>query len=121
VGQQWGNHRATLIESLYGTMETALMAAGGKATRDLTLKHHEKILEEKVASRKGYAAGMGKHWDVFISHASEDKDSFVRPLAEALTESGLQVWFDETALKIGDSLGPKSTRVYLNRDSESLF
>lgn len=25
-----------------------------------------------------------KKWDVFISHASEDKDNFVRPLAELL-------------------------------------
>ena len=25
-------------------------------------------------------------WDAFISHASEDKDDFVRPLADGLTE-----------------------------------
>jgi hypothetical protein len=43
-------------------------------------------------------------WDVFISHASEDKDSFVRPLAEALRKYGLNVWYDEFTLKIGDHL-----------------
>lgn len=43
-------------------------------------------------------------WDVFISHASEDKDSFVRPLARRLQEHGLRVWFDELTLTIGDSL-----------------
>lgn len=43
-------------------------------------------------------------FDVFISHASEDKVSFVRPLAEALKSHGLRVWFDETELKLGDSL-----------------
>jgi hypothetical protein len=43
-------------------------------------------------------------WDVFISHASEDKESFVRPLAEALTEAGVRVWYDEFELKWGDSL-----------------
>ncbi len=42
-------------------------------------------------------------WDVFISHASEDKP-FVRQLAEALEEQGLKVWFDEAVLKLGDSL-----------------
>lgn len=42
-------------------------------------------------------------WDVFISHASEDKP-FVRQLAKALEEQGLKVWFDETVLKLGDSL-----------------
>lgn len=41
---------------------------------------------------------------LFISHASEDKDAFVRPLAHALKKHGLQVWFDEFSLKLGDSL-----------------
>lgn len=43
-------------------------------------------------------------YDAFISHASEDKDSFVRPLAEALTERGFRIWYDEFTLKVGDSL-----------------
>jgi hypothetical protein len=43
-------------------------------------------------------------WDVFVSHASEDKDEFVRPLAQALTRAGLRVWFDEFTLRVGDSL-----------------
>ena len=43
-------------------------------------------------------------WDAFISYASEDKDDFVRPLAEGLRERGLKVWFDEFELKVGDSL-----------------
>ena len=43
-------------------------------------------------------------YDLFISHASEDKSSFVRPLAEALTKEGLKVWYDEFTLKLGDSL-----------------
>lgn len=45
--------------------------------------------------------------DVFISHASEDKDEIVRPLAIALREQGLSVWYDEFELKIGDSLRQK--------------
>lgn len=43
-------------------------------------------------------------FDVFISHASDDKDTVARPLAAALQRKGLSVWFDEFALKIGDSL-----------------
>ena len=43
-------------------------------------------------------------WDVFISHASEDKDSFVRPLAQELSRRGLKVWYDEFTFKLGDSL-----------------
>jgi replicative DNA helicase len=43
-------------------------------------------------------------FDLFISHASEDKDSVVRPLAQLLRDSGLRVWLDETEIKLGDSL-----------------
>jgi hypothetical protein len=43
-------------------------------------------------------------YDAFISHASEDKDSIVRPLARALTDLGFRIWFDEFELKVGDSL-----------------
>jgi len=43
-------------------------------------------------------------WDVFICHATEDKDDLVRPLASALRELGLRVWYDEFELRIGDSL-----------------
>lgn len=42
--------------------------------------------------------------DVFISHASEDKDSFVRPLAQRLQNRGYRVWYDEFSLRLGDSL-----------------
>lgn len=49
-------------------------------------------------------------YDVFISHASEDKESVVRPLANALVNKGLKVWYDEFELKIGDSLRRKIDR-----------
>jgi hypothetical protein len=42
--------------------------------------------------------------DVFICHASEDKDGLVRPLAEALRARNLAVWYDEFSLSVGDSL-----------------
>ena len=43
-------------------------------------------------------------WDVFISHASEDKRDFVEPLANKLKALGLRVWYDKFVLKLGDSL-----------------
>lgn len=48
-----------------------------------------------------------KEYDVFISHASEDKEVLVRPLAHALHSAGLKVWYDEFELRIGDSLRRK--------------
>ena len=43
-------------------------------------------------------------WDVFVCHASEDKDRFVRFLAQSLQKEGLAVWYDEFTLTVGDSL-----------------
>jgi hypothetical protein len=43
-------------------------------------------------------------YDAFISHASEDKEDLVRPLAEKLQEAGFSIWYDEFQLKVGDSL-----------------
>jgi len=43
-------------------------------------------------------------YDVFISHASEDKDDVARPLAAHLESFGLRVWFDECQLTLGDSM-----------------
>ena len=48
-----------------------------------------------------------RKYDVFISHASEDKDDIVRTLANALKNKNLKVWYDEFELKIGDSLRQK--------------
>ncbi len=48
-----------------------------------------------------------RNYDVFISHASEDKESIVRPLAIALQNERLRVWYDEFELRIGDSLRRK--------------
>jgi TIR domain len=43
--------------------------------------------------------------ELFISHASEDKDTFVRPLADALIQHpGFKVFYDEYSLVMGNSL-----------------
>lgn len=42
--------------------------------------------------------------DIFISHASEDKDVIARPITEELLRRGQSVWFDEFELTLGDSL-----------------
>ena len=44
--------------------------------------------------------------DVFLSHSSKDKQ-IVRDLAERLKKDGIKVWFDEWALKPGDSIPAK--------------
>ena len=48
-----------------------------------------------------------EYYDVFVAHATEDKEAVARPLADALTEAGLRVWYDEFELRIGDNLRRK--------------
>jgi hypothetical protein len=43
-------------------------------------------------------------YDAFISHASEDKEKVVKPLASALTRMDYRIWYDEFELRVGDSL-----------------
>lgn len=47
---------------------------------------------------------MDKKYDIFISHASEDKDAIVRPLATLLERLSVRVWYDEFSLQLGDCL-----------------
>ena len=44
---------------------------------------------------------------VFLSHASEDKDRFVRDFARQLRENGVDAWLDQWEMKPGDSLVKK--------------
>lgn len=53
------------------------------------------------------AADSAEHYDVFISHASEDKAAIAEPLYRALVAANLRVWFDGATLKLGDPLRGK--------------
>jgi hypothetical protein len=69
----------------------------------------------------------GQTWDVFISHASEDKAAVARPLRDALTRLGITVWLDEAQMRIGSSLrrkiddGIRSSRFGIVVLSEAFF
>ena len=52
----------------------------------------------------GATAVEAASWDLFICHATEDKEPFVKELAEALRAEGLRVWYDEFTLGLGDSI-----------------
>jgi hypothetical protein len=74
--------------------------------RDIPLSSIPSLIRPPHEEMEAPVAG-GRKFDVFIAHASEDKDAVARPLAEALRNNGLQVWYDEFELKIGDSLRRK--------------
>ncbi len=48
-----------------------------------------------------------KDYDLFISHAGEDKANFVEPLVTALEARGLKVWFDAHQILLGDDFREK--------------
>lgn len=72
---------------------------------------HAEQLEPPTQAQSGkvISASMGGAltWDLFIAHASEDKDDVARPLRDKVIEHGLDVWLDETELLVGDSLRRK--------------
>jgi len=59
------------------------------------------MLEQKTVPAKHH--DVSSQWDVFICHASEDK-AYVETLAHKLTEAGVRVWFDRTAIDWGNDL-----------------
>lgn len=66
---------------------------------------HDVQVREPVAPESGVLGG--RTWDVFLSHASEDKESVAVPLHDALVERDVTVWLDKAEIKIGDSLRRK--------------
>ena len=60
-----------------------------------------------VPTAAGTTAVMGQAVDVFVCHASEDKETVARPIAAELARRGHSVWLDEVELTVGDSLRKK--------------
>ena len=44
---------------------------------------------------------------VFLSHATDDKELYVVPFAKKLDEAGISYWLDEAEIKWGDKIGQK--------------
>jgi hypothetical protein len=87
--------------------------------RETTLKEQKEMLSiqqeiSREMDRQNFGARrtiptfrsmpLQKQYDVFVSHASEDKADFVRPFVAALVIEGLIVWYDEFELSVGMSL-----------------
>lgn len=87
--QERGTHSQIVAGLKIPVRQASSVAGGSVPTISAPRTNHKKPEEE---------------WDVFISHASEDKDAIARPLAEALRGKGLRVWYDDFSLRLGDSL-----------------
>lgn len=50
---------------------------------------------------------MAETYDVFLSHARQDKGEIVVPLVDALRACGLEVWYDDDEILLGDDFREK--------------
>lgn len=88
-----------------------------KKKEQQSIKRMQESYEKKISSMKaeliphriiGFEerqnSKMVPEYDVFVSHAWEDKESFVDEFVQALRNRDLKVWYDTTKLKWGDSM-----------------
>lgn len=69
-----------------------------------TVRHLDQTVSISVSQPTEFNGANLKSWDVFISHATEDKEAVAEPLSRALMKAGVSVWYDAFTLKVGDSL-----------------
>lgn len=75
-----------------------------KIAAEIDVINYKISIENSKISLKSADESVQNKYDVFISHATEDKARFVRQLANELTNRNVTVWYDELTLKVGDSL-----------------
>jgi hypothetical protein len=102
VAHTWGLRDSARI-SVTNIPQIRPMPAATPTRVDLASIAHDAARYPGVEAAPPTAPEAKEH-DVFISHATEDKDAIVRPLAHALQSQGLAVWYDEFELRIGSSL-----------------
>ena len=107
-------HVAVDMQGLRGTVRSGIRVIPVEALKPLPPVNEASLRDIPSLVRNvsqdhvpGVDAPEERVFDVFISHTSEDKVEVVRPLATALREAGLSVWYDEFELRIGDSLRRK--------------
>jgi hypothetical protein len=85
-------------------IRAAIRAATAEAEVRSKVERATEALHSKLRLESATTDAAEGEWDVFVCHASEDKEEFVRPFAQALREARLRVWYDEFTLTLGDSL-----------------
>lgn len=97
------------MQGLGGTVRSSARILPGPlpTLREAPLSSVPSLVQHDAAPGDAPSDSSPQQYDVFISHASEDKNGVVRPLAHALSAGGLSVWYDEFELRIGDSLRRK--------------
>lgn len=83
-------------EKVYATYEKQI----SELTKQVTEQSASAISPENIFNSDGT-----EEFDVFLSHAAEDKESFCDEFSDILQEKyGLKVWYDSISIKWGDSI-----------------
>ena len=64
-------------------------------------------IQQIIQPQLHYISQKDEEYDVFISHAWEDKEDFVDELVTEMRRLGIKVWYDTDRLKWGDSMREK--------------
>lgn len=99
--QEWNNRLPSLVRP-----QVEKRHAQAKQNHSIDLGYAKASAPSRVAPPVAPERHSQKY-DIFLSHAWEDKAAIARPLYEALVAAGISVWFDEAVLKLGDSLRRK--------------
>lgn len=81
-----------------------------KAMKEMQQSYERRVKELQVHAVSNISLPNGidenslPEYDVFVSHAWEDKEDFVDEFVEALTALGVRVWYDKNQIKWGDSM-----------------
>ncbi len=70
--------------------------------KEMETEIHQK--QSIILNNNNSSATKIEKFDFFICHASEDKDLYVRELANKLKDEPFDIWYDEFSLSWGDSL-----------------
>ena len=81
-----------------------------QASYEARIRELQQQLSQPVVTSATIPISADEEYDVFVSHAYEDKESFVDEFVEALRNQGLKVWYDTDRLKWGDSMREKIDR-----------
>ena len=78
-----------------------------QASYESRIEELQHQLAMSVTVPKQNSVANDEEYDVFVSHAWEDKEDFVDEFVSELRKQGLKVWYDTDKLKWGDSMREK--------------
>lgn len=78
-----------------------------QASYELRIAELQQQLVTSITMPQQNSVASNEEYDVFVSHAWEDKEDFVDEFVSELRKQGLKVWYDTDKLKWGDSMREK--------------